>query len=60
MSNELHQSQVDQQKVDMATMEAYGYTDEQIAAEVEKVAQKVNLSSGMSVAAAALLLFLLL
>jgi multidrug efflux pump subunit AcrA (membrane-fusion protein) len=38
---ELYQSQVDQQKVDMATMGAYGYTDEQIAVEVEKNAQKV-------------------
>ena len=38
---ELYKSQVDQQKVDMATLKAYGYTDEQIAVEVEKGAKKV-------------------
>ncbi|MDR3316005.1 MAG: HlyD family secretion protein [Coriobacteriales bacterium] len=38
---ELYRSQVDQQTVDMATMQAYGYTEEQIAAEVEKNEHKV-------------------
>jgi multidrug resistance efflux pump len=38
---ELYKSQVEQQKVDTATMKSYGYTDEQIAVEAEKIAQKV-------------------
>jgi len=38
---ELYRSQVNQQTVDMATMQAYGYTEEQIAAEVEKNEHKV-------------------
>jgi multidrug resistance efflux pump len=38
---ELYRSQVDQQKVDTATMKSYGYTDEQVAVEAEKNAQKI-------------------
>ncbi|MDR1014695.1 MAG: HlyD family secretion protein [Coriobacteriales bacterium] len=38
---EMYRSQVDQQKVDLATMEAYGYTEVQVAAEIEKNERKV-------------------